>query len=400
MMRFPLLLLLLSLQYPLDSFLVILIVLATGLGVVCPLGVGVTHVWPRLLAVGPEAPAHLAGRFDGLPSTVAAVIPRGDKSEGKFNPTEWFDGKELRYYATFTQYALVAAQEALKDARWFEHLSEKEKERTGICIGSGMGGLEDIYESSCDFNKRGIRPYRHSLLHACVNMAAGPNHAVATACTTGAHAIASRPFDRDRDGFVIGEGAGVMVLEELEHARRRGDAYHMTAPPIDGSGAALAMKRAMTHAGLNPVDIDYVNAHATSTPIGDASIRTTLLDDETQHLRRQPLAVSSCKGSIGHLLGAAGAVESLFSVLAIHKNTLPPTANLHNPSATVSNGNSNDDIVLTSDEEPFNLDYIPLKGREWSSDTPLQHVLSNSFGFGGTNAHFAFQNIRWNKICL
>ncbi|RKP27154.1 ketoacyl synthase domain-containing protein [Syncephalis pseudoplumigaleata] len=446
-------------------------VVVTGLGVVCPLGVGVAHAWPRLLAgasgvvslTGPATPPHLAGRFDGLPSTVAAVVPRGHRDEGKFSAADWFDGKMLRYYATFTQYALVAAQEALQDAHWHDRLTDRQKERTGICIGSGMGGLDDIYESSCDYHKRGIRPISPFFApRMLVNMPAGqlsikygfrgPNHAVATACTTGAHAIgdasrfiqygdadvmvaggteacvhplamaafararslstchndnptkASRPFDRDRDGFVIGEGAGVVVLEVLEHARRRGariyaeitgyglsgDAYHMTAPPPDGSGAALAMRRAIDHAGLHPGDIDYVNAHATSTPIGDVcehrAIRATLLGDEAQRARIAPLAVSSCKGSIGHLLGAAGAVEGLFSILAVHHNTLPPTANLEHPSAAVAEDNGS---TATADE-PFDLDYVPGKGRERSVDAPLRHVLSNSFGFGGTNASLCF----------
>ncbi|KAI9593124.1 ketoacyl synthase domain-containing protein [Syncephalis fuscata] len=451
-------------------------VVVTGLGVVCPLGVGIGHVWPRLLTgvsgivslVGPDAPAHLRGRFDGLPSTVGAVIPRGSHTEGKFDPKEWFEGKELRQLAPFTQYALAAAQEALTSANWINNLTDAQKERTGVCIGSGMGGFEDIYDSSCDFAKRGLRPISPLFTpRMLINMASGqlsikhgfrgPNHAVATACTTGAHAIgdasrfiqfgdadvmvaggteacmhplaiagfararslstrfndrpaeASRPFDRDRDGFVIGEGAGIVVLEELEHARSRGatiyaeiagyglsgDAYHMTAPPPDGSGAALAMRRSIERAGLKPQDIEYVNAHATSTPIGDVcehrAIRSALLND-TNHLRERPLAISSCKGSIGHLLGAAGAVEGLFTILSVYHNTLPPTANLHQPSAVTANNSSNSSNTEQPTEtqittaEIFDLDYVPLKGRPLTSEAPLKHALSNSFGFGGTNA--------------
>ncbi|RKP09986.1 beta-ketoacyl synthase [Thamnocephalis sphaerospora] len=444
-------------------------VVVTGLGIVCPLGVGVKHAWRRLVAgesgivslVGPDAPEHLRGRFDKLPSTVAGVVPRGARQDGKFDPADWFERKELRNFATFTQYALAAAQEALEDAGWTNKLTAAQKERTGVCIGSGMGSFEDIYDSSLTFGKLGARQISPLFVpRILVNMAAGqlsikhgfcgPNHAVATACTTGAHAIgdasrfirygdadvmvaggteacvhplaiagfararslatrfnerpqeASRPFDRDRDGFVIGEGAAVVVLEELEHARCRnahiyaelsgyglsGDAHHMTSPPPDGAGAALAMQRAIANAGLQPADIGYVNAHATSTPIGDVcehrAIRSTLLTD----VRARPFAVSSCKGATGHLLGAAGAAEALFTMLAVHQNMLPPTANLHAPSATTGGARPDDDDGSSDDDdvaaEAFDLDYVPRVGRQPSA--PLQHALSNSFGFGGTNA--------------
>ncbi|KAI9753007.1 MAG: Mitochondrial beta-keto-acyl synthase [Lichina confinis] len=320
--------------------------------------------------------------------------------------------------ATFSQYALVAAEEALADATWHP-TDESELEVTGICLGSGIGSLEDAYDTSVAFESGGYRK--------------GPNHAVTTACTTGAHAVgdasrfiatgdadvmvaggaescvhplaiagfararslatafnatpslASRPFDRDRSGFVIGEGAGVLVLEELQHALARGariyaevkgygasgDAYHTTAPIESGRGALTAMKRALKNAGLKPAAVDYINAHATSTILGDAAenvaIKRLMLDDDAIH-KPADINVSSVKGAIGHLLGAAGAVEAIFTVLALHNNILPPTINLEKL------------------EDGFDCNYVPRVPQARVVDV----ALSNSFGFGGTNASLCF----------
>lgn len=359
---------------------------------------------------------------------------------------------DSRRVATFSQYALVAAEEALEDAAWHP-TEESELEATGICLGSGIGSLEDAYDTSIAFDGGGYRKVSPLFVpRLLINLAAGhismrygfkgPNHAVTTACTTGAHAVgdasrfistgdadvmvaggaescihplaiagfararslatafnatpslASRPFDRDRSGFVIGEGAGVLVLEELQHARARGariyaevkgygasaDAHHTTSPIESGRGALTAMKRALKNAGLKAAAVDYVNAHATSTVLGDAAenvaIKSLMLDDDAS---RKPadINVSSVKGAIGHLLGAAGAVEAIFTVLALHNNILPPTINLEKV------------------EDGFDCNYVPRTPQARVVDV----ALSNSFGFGGTNASLCFTKWKGEAAC-
>ncbi|KAJ4337863.1 Mitochondrial beta-keto-acyl synthase [Didymella glomerata] len=352
--------------------------------------------------------------------------------------------------AKFAQYAMVASEEALKDAGWMP-TQEEDLEATGVYIGSGIGSLDDAYNTAVAFDKGGHRKVSPLFVpRLLINLAAGhismrygfkgPNHAATTACTTGAHSIgdasrmiqlgdanvmiaggaescihplavsgfararslatefndrsteASRPFDRDRDGFVIGEGAGVVVLEELEHAKARGariyaeiagyglssDAYHMTAPREDGQGPRLAMKKALKHAGLKPGSVDYVNAHATSTPLGDAAenraIKDLLLGEDGKESASE-INVSSTKGAVGHLLGAAGSVEAIFTILGLHNNILPPTLNLHNP------GDPADE---------FNCNYVA----HFAQQHEISVAMSNSFGFGGTNASLCFRKMR------
>ncbi|KAI7862789.1 beta-ketoacyl-acyl-carrier-protein synthase II [Spinellus fusiger] len=425
-------------------------VVVTGLGMVTPLGVGVHHTWQNLLKsqCGIVSLAHLPG-FASLPVSIGACVPHGPKEQGQYTASEWLTGGDDRVMARFTQYAVSAAQQALQDAEWIPE-KEQEKERTGVCIGSGMGSLEDIVNTSTVYatsvgERHGYRKVSPMFVpRILINMAAGhltmkygfqgPNHAVSTACTTGAHSIgdamrfiqcndadvmvaggtetplhplamagfarakslamgyeenptqSSRPFDRDRCGFVMGEGAGVVVLEELEHAKKRGariycelrgyglsgDAHHMTAPPSDGRGAMLSMTRALEKAQLTPGDIDYINAHATSTPVGDAA--------ENHAIKRvfdgywNSIAVSSTKGATGHLLGAAGAVEAIFAILSVHKNTLPPTLNLQSTADT---------------KEEFSLNYVPNVPQE----KEVRAALTNSFGFGGTNATLCFAKV-------
>ncbi|KAI7904204.1 thiolase-like protein [Cokeromyces recurvatus] len=418
-------------------------VVVTGLGLVTPLGVGPKQVWKNLIE-GQCGIVSLAKRpgFEHLPVRIAAEVPQGSFKEGKFDASEWIDKGDNRTMAKFSHYAIAAAHQALKDANWKPE-SDFEKQRTGVCIGSGMGSLEDIVDTTNAYTAGGYRKVSPMFVpRILINMAAGhltmkygfqgPNHAVSTACTTGAHAIgdamrfiqygdadvmvaggteasihplamagfarakslasqyndnpqkASRPFDKDRSGFVMGEGAGVLVLEEYEHAMKRGasiyaelkgyglsgDAHHMTSPPDQGQGAMLSMQRALRVAGLQPSDIDYVNAHATSTPLGDIA--------ENRAIKKvfegcwDQLTVSSTKGATGHLLGAAGSVEAIFTVLAIHNNMLPPTLNLHEP------GN-----------DEFNLNYVPLVAQE----KQVNAAITNSFGFGGTNATLCFTKV-------
>jgi len=351
--------------------------------------------------------------------------------------------------ARFAQYAMVASEEALNDAGWFPK-EEADLEVTGVYMGSGIGSLDDVYDTTIAYEKGGYRKVSPLFVpRLLINLAAGhismrygfkgPNHAATTACTTGAHSIgdasrliqfgdadvmiaggaescihplaisgfararslatefnerpmeSSRPFDRERDGFVIGEGAGVVVLEELEHARKRGaniyaevagyglssDAHHMTAPREDGQGPRLAMKHALRHAGLKPSAVDYVNAHATSTPLGDAAenraIKELLLGEDGKD-RACEINVSSTKGAVGHLLGAAGSVETIFTILGMHHNILPPTLNLENPG---------DPAV------DFNCNYVANAAQQHRVNV----ALSNSFGFGGTNACLCFRKI-------
>ena len=413
-------------------------VVITGLGMVTPMACGVEPTWRRLLA-GDSATARVEN-FDvsDLPCQIAAQVPRGDAPDA-FDPDDWMDPKERRRVDDFIVYGVSAAAQALQDADWEPETYEEQIE-TGVLIGSGIGGLGGIYDASITLHEKGPRrispffiPGRLiNLLSGQVSIAhnlKGPNHSVVTACSTGAHAIgdagriialgdanvmvaggaesavnrlslagfsacralstsfndrpkqASRPYDRDRDGFVMGEGAGCVVLEELEHARARGariyaelvgyglsgDAYHITAPAPDGDGAFRSMSAALKRAAMSVDEIDYVNAHGTSTPVGDEiELRAVerLLGNSAGKT-----TMSSTKSSIGHLLGAAGAVEAIFSILAIRDQVAPPTLNLDNPSVETA------------------IDLAPHVARE----RPIRAALSNSFGFGGTNASLIFR---------
>ncbi|KAK8568985.1 hypothetical protein V6N12_007518 [Hibiscus sabdariffa] len=427
-------------------------VVVTGLGLVTPLGCGVETTWERLIegkcgirAVTPEDLKMNAFdkqtqmlTFDHLASKVAAIVPCGT-GPAEFNEDIWLNAKDQRSVARFISYALCAADEALKDAKWVP-TDQEEKERTGVSIGGGTGSISDILDAAqmiCEKRLRRLSPF--FIPRILINMASGhvsmkygfqgPNHAAVTACATGAHSIgdamrmvqfgdadvmvaggtessidalsiagfckaralttkynscpveASRPFDCGRDG--IGEGSGVLILEELEHAKSRGakiyaevrgygmsgDAHHITQPHIDGRGAVLAMARALKQSGLHPNQVDYVNAHATSTPLGDAIEANAIKTIFTDHATSGALAFSSTKGAVGHLLGAAGAVEAIFTVLAIHHGIAPLTLNLSNP-----------DHVFTDA-------FMPLTA---SKEMPIRVALSNSFGFGGTNASLLF----------
>ena len=410
-------------------------VVVTGLGLVTPLGSGVDRVWDRL--INSQSGLRSIQSFDvsDLPSKVAGQVPLGDKSQGLFNADDYLESKDQRKLDRFIVFGLAAAHQAIEDAGWTPS-SDEDRWRTGVMIGSGIGGLETIYEGSITVHDRGPRRLSPFFIPAAlINLVSGhvsirygfkgPNHSVVTACSTGAHAIgdaarlimlddadvmiaggaeaavcrigiagfsasralstkfndtperSSRPWDEDRDGFVMGEGAGVVVLEELEHAKARGariyaevvgyglsgDAHHITAPPEDGNGAYRAMQSALKRAGLDPSDIDYINAHGTSTPLGDeieVGAVKRLFGDAVK-----TISMSSTKSAIGHLLGAAGAVEAIFSILAIRDNVVPPTLNLDKPSASCA------DVDLT-----------PHVAKE----RPVRRTLSNSFGFGGTNA--------------
>lgn len=414
-------------------------VVVTGLGMVTPLGVGHKINWDRLINGASGIRAITSFDVSDLTSKIAGQVPRG-KGEGDFDLDAHIPHKEQRKMDAFIMYAITAAAEAVADAGWAPD-SEEERERTGVMIGSGIGGLPDIANGSITVHDKGARKLSPFFIPAClINEASGhvsinngfkgPNHAVVTACSTGSHAIgdaariimwddadvmvaggaeaaicrlgvggfaamralstgfndtpekASRPYDKDRDGFVIGEGAGVVVLEELEHAKKRGahiyaevigygmsgDAYHLAAPAEDGNGAFRAMRAALKRAGMAPEDIGYINAHGTSTPVGDMI--------ELAAVRRlfgsavDTLAMSSTKSAIGHLLGAAGAVEAIYSIKAINNGVLPPTLNLDHPSDGC---------------EGFNL--VPKTAQE----RKVKAALSNSFGFGGTNASLIFR---------
>ena len=413
-------------------------VVVTGMGLVTPLGLGLDHVWNRLIEGESGIGAIQSFDVSDLPSRIAGQVPRGDRESGLFNADDWVPPKDQRRMDEFIVYALAAAVQAVEDSGW-QPGSEEERERTGVMIGSGIGGLPGITEGAITIHERGprrISPY--FIPSSLINLASGhvsirygfkgPNHAVVTACSTGAHAIgdaarlimlddadvmvcggteaaicrlgiagfaaaralstgfnddpprASRPWDQQRDGFVMGEGAGVLVLEEYEHARRRdariyaevlgygmsGDAYHLTAPSEDGSGAFRSMRNALRSAHL-PVDsIDYINAHGTSTPLGDEIELGAVKRLFGDHAYR--LAMSSTKSAIGHLLGAAGSVEAIFSILAMREGVVPPTLNLENPSPSCD------------------LDLVPKTAQE----RRVRYVLSNSFGFGGTNASLVF----------
>jgi len=421
-------------------------VVVTGIGMVSPLAWGAEKTWAGILA-GKSG----AGRISAFDVTdyacqVACEVPRvsgrgggGPDIDGSFDPDQVMSPREQRRIDDFILYAMAAADEAVKDANWTPE-DEGERRRTGVIIGSGIGGLQTIAETAIELHEKGPRRVSPFFIpSALINLASGqvsirygfkgPNHAVVTACATGAHAVgdasrliqygdadvmlaggaeasvcpigiagfiacramstnfnetperASRPYDKDRDGFVMGEGAGVLVLEELEHARARGakiyaevvgyglagDAHHITAPADDGDGGYRAMEAAIGHAGIEPADIDYINAHGTSTPLGD-EIELGAVERLLGQAAGKT-AMSSTKSSIGHLLGAAGAVEAAFTVLALRDQIAPPTINLDNPSVETA------------------LDLVPNKAKPIKID----YALSNSFGFGGTNASVVFK---------
>jgi len=416
-------------------------VVVTGMGIACPLGIGVEHVWQRLIAGESGIAAIRSFDVGDLPAKIAGQIPDGPRAEGKLDVAEWIPPKDHKKMDRFIQLTLVAATEAVEDSGWMPE-DEPSRCATGVMIGSGIGGLQSIYDASIlvhEGRARRLSPF--FIPSALINLGAGhvsikyrfkgPNHSVVTACATGVHAIgdaarlimlgdadvmvaggaeaavcplgmagfcasralstgfndqptrASRPWDKDRDGFVMGEGAGILVLEELEHAKRRGakiyaevvgyglsgDAYHITAPAEGHEGAYRAMQAALRSAGMTPDQIQYVNAHGTSTPLGD--------DLELEAVERlfgdaaRNLAMSSTKSAIGHLLGAAGAVEAIFSILAIRDGVVPPTLNLDQP--------SRESVI----------DRVAHEAQR----RRVNAALSNSFGFGGTNASIIFRAI-------
>ena len=414
----------------------------TGIGLVTPLGANTEASWSNLLRG--DSGIKPVQNFDvtDLPAKIAGTISQSEDDRDAFRPDDWLEPKEQRKIDRFILLGLVAATQAVNDSGW-EPKTEEEQTKTGVIIGSGIGGLQQIYDNSIKLKESGPRRISPFFIPAAlINLVSGhvsikfgfkgPNHSVVTACSTGAHAIgdaarlvmlgdadvmvaggaeaavnrlgfagfaaaralstnfnetpteASRPWDKDRDGFVMGEGAGIVVVEELEHAKRRGaqiygelvgyglsgDAHHITAPAENGDGAFRAMKNALERSSLVCADIDYINAHGTSTPLGDMI--------ELNAVRRLfgtdigSVAMSSTKSSIGHLLGAAGSVEAIFSLLAIRDNVVPPTLNLNNPSEGC---------------EDVNL--VPHVAQEKKTDA----VLSNSFGFGGTNASLVFKKL-------
>ncbi|MET1026691.1 MAG: beta-ketoacyl-ACP synthase II [Dongiaceae bacterium] len=413
-------------------------VVVTGMGIVSPLGVGVEHVWKRLLNAESGLSNIKSCDVSDLPCKVAGEVPLGDLASGKFNADDYVTPKDQKKMDTFIVMAMAAAQFAVADSGWVAE-SEEDQDRTGVIIGSGIGGLQGIYETSLILAEKGPRRVSPFFIPSClINLASGhvsikygfkgPNHSVVTACATGSHAIgdaarlialddadvmvaggaesticriglagfaaaralstsfnetpteASRPWDKGRDGFVMGEGAGVVILEEYEHAKKRGakiyaeligyglsgDAYHITAPAEDGNGGYRAMVAALKRAKLNVEDIDYINAHGTSTPLGDEIELGAVKRLFGEHAYK--LTMSSTKSAIGHLLGAAGAVEAIFSILALRDQVAPPTLNLNEPSEGC-------DIDLAAKQ---------------AKPRPIRAVLSNSFGFGGTNASLIF----------
>jgi len=416
-------------------------VVVTGLGMVTPLACGVEHTWQRLLSGKSGVSAVTRIDVSDLPARIAGQIPRGDGSDGTYNPDQWMEPKEQRKVDEFITYAMCAATQALHDAGW-KPTSYEDQTTSGVLIGAGIGGAGGIADTGVTLKERGPRRVSPFFVPGrIINLAAGyvsiehglkgPNSSVVTACSTGSHAIgdagrlvalgdadvmvaggtespinrismagfaaaralstaynetperASRPYDKDRDGFVLSEGAGVVVLEEYEHAKRRGakiyaelvgygmsgDAYHITAPSPDGDGAFRCMGAALRRAGMTAAEIDYINAHGTSTPLGD-EIELGAVERLVGNAVGR-LSMSSTKSSIGHLLGAAGAVEAIFSILAIRDQVAPPTINLDNPSVETR------------------IDLVPhtAKRRE------IRIALSNSFGFGGTNASLVFKRV-------
>ncbi|MDP2194047.1 MAG: beta-ketoacyl-ACP synthase II [Alphaproteobacteria bacterium] len=421
-------------------------VVVTGLGLVSPLANGVKHSWDHLIQ-GRSAIRPLQG-FDtsDLPVKIGAQVPtKIDESIGQdspyFNPNAFIDKREQKLMDKFCYFAMGAAHHAIMDAGWHD-ITDAQKERTGVLIGSGIGGLDTLYDTSVILHEKGPRkvtPY--FILAILSNMPSGhvsikygykgPNHSCVTACATSTHAIgdaarfimtgeadvmiaggaeaalnrlgmsgfaackalatsfndqpekASRPWDKAREGFVMGEGSGVLVLEEYEHAKKRGakiyaellgyglsgDAFHYTAPPEDGNGAMRAMQNALKFGGLNANEVDYINAHGTSTPLGDRAEVNAVKSLFKDHAYN--LLVSSTKSSTGHLLGGAGAIEAIFSILALHHGIIPPTLNLDDP------------------DDGFDLNFVPHKAQEHA----IKIAMSNSFGFGGTNASLIFKKV-------
>ena len=418
-------------------------VVITGMGLVTPLACGVQQTWNRML--NGESGIKAISKFDvsDLPAKIGGAVPSiEDQPLDGFNPEDWISKKEIRRVDNFIVYGMAAAIQAIEDSGWSPQ-SDEERERTGVSIGSGIGGLPLIESESIMVDKDGPRRLSPFFIPASlINLISGhvsikygyqgPNHAVVTACSTGAHSIgdasrfiqygdadvmvaggaesalcrigiagfsaakalstayndnpkqASRPWDKNRDGFVMGEGAGVVVLEEYEHAKKRGakiyaevagyglsgDGYHITSPHPEGSGGFRSMRMALKHSGLNHTDIDYINAHGTSTPMGDTielGAVKKLFGDHAYNL-----SMSSTKSSIGHALGAAGGIEAILSVLAMNNNIAPPTLNLDNP------------------DEGCDIDLVPHKAKE----RKIRAVLSNSFGFGGTNASLVMKEVR------
>ena len=413
-------------------------VVVTGMGLVTPLGVGLERNWSSLIEGESGISAIQSFDVADLPTKIAAQVPRGDIASGLFNADDWVAPKDQRKMDGFIVFALAAAAQAVEDAGWRPD-SEEACERTGVMIGSGIGGLPGITEGALTLHERGPRRLSPFFIPAnLINLASGhvsirygftgPNHAVVTACSSGAHAIgdaarlimlddadvmvcggteaavcrlglagfaaaralstgfnhdpprASRPWDRERDGFVMGEGAGILVLEEYAHATRRrakiyaevigygmsSDAFHLTAPAEDGKGAYRSMRNALRRADLSPDRIDYINAHGTSTPLGDEIELGAVKRVFGGHAYE--LSMSSTKSAIGHLLGAAGSVEAIFSILAIRNQVVPPTLNLDNPSPSCD------------------IDLVPKQSKQ----RMVRYALSNSFGFGGTNATLIF----------
>jgi len=423
-------------------------VVVTGIGMVTPLGLGVDHSWNAILAG--KSGANRISKFDptDYACQIACEVPRidgrgggGADVPGSFDPAKTMSPKDQRRVDDFILYAMAAADEAVRDSAWTPQ-DEGERRRTGVMIGSGIGGLSAIADTAVELEAKGPRRISPFFIpSALINLASGqvsirygfkgPNHSVVTACATGAHAIGdaarliqfddadvmiaggaeaavcklgvagfiacramstsfnneptrgSRPYDKDRDGFVMGEGAGVLVLEEYEHAKARGakiyaevigyglagDAYHITAPAEDGDGGYRAMEAAIARAGIDVADIDYINAHGTSTPLGDEIELGAV--ERILGAAASKATMSSTKSAIGHLLGAAGAVEAAFSVLAIRDQVAPPTINLDNPSVDTA------------------IDLVPHKAKPMA----ITHVMSNSFGFGGTNACLLFKKV-------
>lgn len=413
-------------------------VVVTGLGMVSPHASGVEPTWKRVLAGQSSARKITQFETSDLACKIGCIIPRGEEADA-FHPDDWMDPKEQRKVDDFIVYGLAAATQALKDANWNPQ-TEDDRCATGVMVGSGIGGIGGICDASIVLHERGPRRISPFFIPGrLINLASGyisithglkgPNHSVVTACSTGAHAIgdaarlialgdaevmvaggtespvnrislagfaacralstafndeptrASRPYDKDRDGFVMGEGAGVVVLEALEHAQARGariygelvgyglsgDAYHITSPSPDGDGAYRCMKAALKRAGMSTADVDYINAHGTSTPMGDEielGAVTRLLGNDAARI-----SMSSTKSSTGHLLGAAGAIEAIFSILAIRDQIAPPTINLDNPSVETV------------------VDLVPHA----SKPRKINVAMSNSFGFGGTNASLVFR---------
>ena len=414
-------------------------VVVTGMGLVSPLGCGVGVSWERLIAGRSGVRGIQSFDVSDLPAKIAAQVLPGETADGGFNADDWVAPKDQRRMDTFIIYALAATEEAVRDADWKPE-GEEDRIRTGVLIGSGIGGLPEIANGAVLLERGQVRRLSPFFIPAAlINLASGhvsikygfkgPNHSVVTACATGAHAIgdaarmimwddadvmvaggteaaicrlgiagfsaaralstkfndtpekASRPWDKDRDGFVMGEGAGILVLEEMEHAKKRGvtiyaevvgygmsgDAHHITAPAETGDGAFRCMQMAFRHASMSPDEIDYINAHGTSTPLGDeielGAVKRLFGDAAYK------VSMSSTKSSIGHLLGAAGAAEAIFCIKAMESGQVPPTLNLDHPS------------------DGCDIDLVPHVAKQ----RPVRAALSNSFGFGGTNASLIFK---------